>query len=368
MLTVTLPNTPGAFISRADRVKTFSRALSAIAKGAKENKSPFAMLEVDDPAAFILKAAQNPAMSTVPEYAGFLTREITAAFHDELAKESVMLRLGLDPRSRISLDGFKRLVFPVRNPGNKTLAGGFRAEGQAVRIGGLSLISKEMNAYSMGIIATATMELMDRSVEDLEAFLLKCMREDTAAALDPLAFSTEPGVPDISPRGLLFGAEEITSTDIRSDVNQALRAFVAKNGNRDTAVWLMHPTSAVAIQTAITESGVYNFPEFQTSRVIHGMPVVTGASFPRDKVVLLDLNELKFLWEFKGSKLTNDAMIVEEDTSPATVDGATAAGQSVRSLMQTNSIAIRTIHETDWLMTRDSIVYVSDIDSTWGQP
>lgn len=366
MLTVTLPNTPGAFVPRAERVKTFSRALSAIAKGARENKNPFAMLEADDPAAFVLKAAQNPAMSNVPEYAGFLTREITAAFHDELAKESVMLRLGLDTRSRVSLDGFKKLVFPMRNPG-KNMAGGFRDEGSPIKLGGLSLISKEMNAYSMGIIATATQELMDRSTEDLEAFLLKCMREDTAAVLDPLAFSTEPGVPDVSPRGLLFGAEEIASTDIRSDVNQALRAFVAKNGNRDAAVWLMHPTNAIAIQTAITESGVYNFPEFQTSKVIHGMPVVTGASFPRDKLVLIDLNELKFLWEFKGSKLTNEGTVVEEDTSPATVDGAPAAGQSVRSLMQTNSIAIRTIHETDWLMTRDSIVYVSGIDANWGQ-
>jgi hypothetical protein len=365
-INLTLPASPGQYVPPSARAGVVAKALASIAIAEHKKVHPLTLLADDDAAAHVIKAMQGPA-NTIDPYGNLLTQELTTGLLQSLETECVALRLGLSKSSRVSLDGLNELIFPSRAKGNKNFQGGFRQDGAPIKIGGMMLTAdKKIKPHSLSVIGTCTTEMMERSIEDFSAFILRTINEDTSAALDKFVWSTDPATA-ISPAGLLNGITPVPSVDVASDITNLLKDYVGKDGKPQQAVFIVHPENMIRLKSATSESGGLIYPEAMHNNCIRGVPTIaTGHHVPKDKIILIDVYALKMLFEFKGATPSADAALVEESENPVQQGESAAAGQQTRSLFQTGAIALRVMFETDYILTRPTISYV-ELPAGWGQ-
>ena len=307
------------------------------------------------------KAQQDPAFTNVAGYAQELVQEATGAFLDTLKPDSVIPRL---PLNRYSFDGYNSIKIPMRNPATTpNLAGAFRAEGDPIRVGALSLGSKTLTPKSLGIIGTFSMELLERSTPNIESVIRDAMITDTAEMLDAAFLSTTAGTATV-PAGLQTYATGgntaasggTTTADIIADIRGRLQAMTAANLGR-RPVFICSPARWYGVQLAVTAAGTPAFPEAAQGSLM-GIPVVTSVTVPADVVFLIDAAEVAFAGGAPRFMGTEVATIHEEGVQANVkpiVDDSTAPGVTanpVRSLYQTNSAALRTVWELDWTVMR----------------
>jgi HK97 family phage major capsid protein len=316
----------------------------------------------------MIKAAQNPAMTTVPEWAGALVREGYGAFMEELAVESVVPRLTLVPES---FDGFNSITVAARatNPtANPNLAAAFRGEGDPIRVGSVGLTAKKLTPKSMGIIGTFTMELFRRSTPNIENKIHDWMIEDTAIALDGIFLGAGAGTPK-QPAGisnnLAAGDTAASSGNTVANITADIRARAASmfgQGLGKRPVWIMNPQRALGLSLAITAAGTLAFPTMSAAGpTLLGAPVVTSITVPPNTVYLIDAGWITFAGgapEFLGTEVAT----IHEEYDQAAVAPIGSAGvpavvaAPVRSLYQTFSAALRALWEVDWLVLRPGAV------------
>jgi HK97 family phage major capsid protein len=305
------------------------------------------------------KAAQDPAMTNVAGWAQELTRESYGAFMDILRGESVVPRL---PLTRYEFAGAASIKVPQRNGATPNLAGAFRAEGAAIRVGALGLTAHILTPKSMGVIGTWTAELMERSTPQIEAIVRDAMIQDTATALDTAFLGATAGSITV-PAGLqtyASGADTTasagaTTANIITDVRGRLQQLMGQNLGR-RPVWIMNPARWIGVQLAVTAAGTPAFPEAAAGTLM-GYPVVTSTNVPSAVVFLIDAAEVAFAGGAPRFMGTEVATIHEEDTTPLPIiDDAAAPAKPVRSLFQTNSAALRCVWELDWAALRPGAV------------
>lgn len=302
----------------------------------------------------VTKAVQNPAMTNIQGYAEELTREAYGQFMDMLKPESVLPRL---PLNSFSFDGATSLNIPYRDAvASPNMAGGFRAEGAPIRVGGLTLGKLVLTPKSLGVIGTFTNELFERSTPSVESVIQSAMISDTAAMLDT-AFLGGTVASATAPGGILADAETavstgVTAADIIADLRGRVQALAGHNMGR-RPVWIMNPARAWGLQLAMTAAGTPLLPEM-TNNVLLGIPVVTSTIVPADKVYLVDGAEIFFAGGAPRFMATEMATIHEESVNPDPIDGASP----VRSLYQTNSSALRVLWQLDWKVARTGAVQV----------
>lgn len=306
------------------------------------------------------KAAQNPAMTNVANWAQELTQQSYGAFMDMLRGESVIPRL---PLTRYEFMGYASIRIPQRAAAaSPNLAGAFRAEGAPIRVGAMQLTAATLTPKSMGVIGTYTMELLERSTPQIEAIIRDAMIQDTATALDAAFLGNTAGSATV-PAGLqtyATGANTAasagaTTADIITDVRGRIQQITSLNLGR-RLVWVMNPARWYGVQLAVTAAGTPAFPE-ASSGTLMGIPVVTSTNVPAAIVYLIDASEVGFAGGAPRFLGTEVATIHEEDTAPLPiVDGAAAPAAPVRSLYQTNSAALRAVWELDWTVLRPGAV------------
>ncbi|WP_157731095.1 phage major capsid protein [Variovorax sp. HW608] len=317
-----------------------------------------------------LKGVQNPAMTDVPEWAGALVRETLAAFMDLLQPESVIPRLGLAP---LDFGGSAIIKVPYRLPtatGGNDLSGAFRKEGDPIRIGAARMGTKSLRSYSMGVIGTFTMEMLEASLLNFEQAVQRWMVEDTAKVLDTVFLDDRPEVADTRPAGLRYGLDAgdihassgVDPAQVQQDLRDAISAMTdALIGRRP--VWLMHPNRATGLSTMWNSVGLPAFPSMEANGTLMGYPVISSITVPKDLVFLIDTAEIAFAGGTPRFDYSTEASIVEQDGLPIT-DGVQSevetldAGTPARSLWQTNSGGIRALWNVSWARMRDHSVQV----------
>jgi hypothetical protein len=309
------------------------------------------------------KAAQNPAMTSVPEWAGALVRDGYGAFMEALQVESIVPRL---PLQREEFDGFNSISVAgrkTRAPDDPNLAGAFRAEGAPIRVGSASLEAKKLTPKSMGIIGTFTLELFKRSTPNIEQKIQDWMIEDTSIVLDGIFLGAGAGSPTI-PAGITNGLavhDTIASTgnsaaQIDADVRGRIAELMSHRMGR-RPVWIMNSARALGLAGAKTAAGTVLYPTMSESPPkLYNIPVQHGINVqPATTVILVDAAEIAFAGsapEFAGSEhATFHEEYVQADVKQI-VDGAGVVAQPVRNLFQTYSAALRGIWEVDWLVLR----------------
>ena len=115
----------------------------------------------------IVKTAQHPAMSNAPGYARELTRLAYGELIDQLRPVAILPQC-TPAAQQHSFNGAGAIYLPKRVGGSA--AGAFRAEGGPITVKGLMFGHALLTAKNLGVILTATEEMLHRSPIDLAAY------------------------------------------------------------------------------------------------------------------------------------------------------------------------------------------------------
>ena len=197
--------------------------------------------------------------------------------------------------------------------------------------------------------------------------------DDTGVAVDT-SFIDNVAISAIRPAGIRNGITGLTATAgsgftaLVADIKALTGALSAVNALRKP-VWIMNPVQLNAI--ALTESQGNGFP-FQdqiTSGSLVGYPVVVSSTVPAGMVILINAADLMVTQgEAPMFSVSDQATIHFEDTTPLQIttgaQGSAVAATPVRSMFQTDSLALRMILPMNWAMLRTgSVAWTSSV--TW---
>ena len=310
---------------------------------------------------FMTKGAQNPAMTNVASWAEELVQEGFGAFLDMIAVDSVVAQL---PLTRYTFNGYGSLKIPTRTkryPEDKNLAGAWTKEGDPIRVGAATLGSITLTPKKLGVIGTFTREIFERSTPNIETLIRSFMLEDTSIAIDTLFIGATAATAS-APAGILHGVTAITSSGstpdkIAADLSKAITAMTAAGGGR-TPYFIMNPARKMDLAFALNSVGTPAFPELANG-TLRNIPIATSLTVPMAEIILVDASAIGIAGGVPQFLASNQATVHEEyvaaDVKPI-VDGSTAPGVTanpVRSLYQTDSLALRMVIDIDWSVLRD---------------
>ena len=340
---------PGPSVERGKRGPIIGQVMAGMARSALETKAykPDPL----SPEGVVFKGISEPASTAnAPVH-----RQALAEFQEALGYESALLKI--EPKI-FDLDGYASIVLPHRDGLPADLAGGFRGEGQPIRVGGLRANSRRLEPHSLAVVATVSNETLERA-QGIEQILYRSAVEDTAAALDRHAFSAAPAVPGVSPPGLLLNALQDPSTDPFSAI-KGLVSVVAPRAKRP--VLLMSKATRVGVEFSMNALGGLQFPELNTSGFAMGMRVIECNALPLGRVIALDAAALAMVLRLDSIKMTGEGLIHEEDATPLPIiDGAGTIAPQVRELFSSNTSAIRFVWSCDFAWTRPNAISYADV-------
>lgn len=177
----------------------------------------------------IVKAVQNPAMSNVAGYAQELTQLAYGQFMDVLREESLLART-VPLGQQHQFNGSSSIYIPKRTGSTTQAAGEFRAEGAPIPVKGLTFTSQSLTPKNLGVILTATAEMLRRSSMDLASYFQRAIVADTGTALDALFLSATAGS-TTAPAGIQNGVaggdtRPASGTGTNADIVADLKAML----------------------------------------------------------------------------------------------------------------------------------------------
>ena len=305
----------------------------------------------------------NPPLATTftQGWAQEITTEAVAGFMDLLTPESVVPRL---PLTTLTFGGNSTIKVPMR-ASTPPMDADFLGEGDAIPVKYAGLSSKTLRQQKMGVIGTYTTELFERSTPNIVEIIRNAMIRDTAIKLDTAFLSNLAGS-EIQPAGMQNLAGTPIDGSGMGNVDGAIAAIKAAIiamsdkllGARPA--WVMHPSVAWSLQMMTTAIGQPAFPELANGTLV-GIPVYTSVTVPADLIFLIDCAEIVFAYEGPRFAASDQATLHMADPALPLNDGTTVA-QPVRSLFQSDSMALRTIWHLTWDQMRDgAVVLINDV-------
>jgi HK97 family phage major capsid protein/HK97 family phage prohead protease len=313
---------------------------------------------------WIGRAAANPAMTTVTGWAAELVQTVYAAFMQSLMPLSVFPRLsakGLD----LSFGRAGKISIPTRAL-TPTIAGSFVGEGQPIPVRQGVFTAQVITPKKLGVITTFTREMDEHSIPAIEAVLRQAVQEDTAVAIDTVLLDANPATV-IRPPGLLNGVTPITATAgggftaLVGDIKALTGALLtATRGNVRNPVWIMNPQQVnSAGLTPAPASGVFPFKPVDGK--LNNWPIIDSGTVPLGTMIAMDAADFVSAGEAPRFEVSDQATLHEEDTTPLPIVGAGSPGtvaSPVRSLFQTDSLALRLVQPMNWMNRRTGVVQV----------
>jgi HK97 family phage major capsid protein len=218
----------------------------------------------------------------------------------------------------------------------------------------------------MAVITSFTRELMETSTPNIDTQLRDMIGRHTSVALDTVLLDNNPAT-TVRPAGLRNGVSGLTPTTgggfnaLVGDLKNLLGVLVAANSLRNP-VWIMNPQQALSIALTQSAAGVGVFPfkaEIEAGRLM-GYPVITSPTVPATMVILVDAADFASLsGDDARFELSDQATLHMEDTTPlpiGTPGTPPVVAAPVRSMFQTDSIALRMIMPMNWTMRRSGLV------------
>lgn len=314
----------------------------------------------------VTRAASVPATTTQTGWAAELVQTAFVDFMDSLLPKSVYAQL----RDRGGRFGFGRngiVTLPSRNVGT-SIAGSFVAQGNAIPVRQAAFNAITLNPKKMAVITTFTREIAEHSTPSIEAVLKQAMEEDTTVAVDTILLDNVAASP-VRPAGLRNGVSAITPTvgggfnALVIDIKALVGALItASNGNLRQPVFIMNPVQALSISLTQNAGGDFPFAAGIERQTLNGYPVITSSTVPVGTVYLIDAADF---FTATGDEprfdVSDQATLHMEDTAPTQIGTAgtpNAVAAPVRSMFQTDSLALRMIIDMNWAMRRSGVVAV----------
>jgi HK97 family phage major capsid protein/HK97 family phage prohead protease len=314
-------------------------------------------------AVVVNKAAVAPADTTTSAWAGALVQTAIGDFFELLLPQSVYPRLSqIGGRFGFGRNGTVSL--PTRDA-TPTVAGSFVAEGGAipVRRAGFSAIT--LTPKKMAVITTFTREITERSTPAIEQLLRNAIQEDTAVSIDSVLLDANAATA-VRPAGLRNGITTAAGTAgggfaaVVADLKAILGGLItATNGNIRNPVWLMNPAQALALSLTQNAGGDFPFEQEVNGSKFRGYPIIQSTTVPAGVVIIVDAADFfSATGDDPKFDVSDQATLHMEDTTPLAIGTAGApntVAAPVRSLFQTDSLALRMILPINWALRRTGV-------------
>ena len=348
-----------------------ARALAAWTKQ-HVTKDPFEKIlrdgyNNDEMTNIVLRAAVNPAMTTVATWAAELVQTSNVDFLDRLIPNFIFPQLKAMGNS-YTFGNSGVLKIPVR-ANTPTLAGAWTGEGAAKPVKKMSFSTVTLSPTKLSVISTFSEEMATYGMPSIEGIIRQAMSDDTGIALDSYLIDNVAASAGIRPAGLLNGVTPITAsvlTPAPSAMVADLKALVgaitaAGGGGRGPIAILINPAQALTLSFAQTTTGDFLFSDQAQAASKFGVRFIVSATVPAAKVIAVDAADFATaLGDTPRFAVSTEATLHEEDTTPLAL-GTGAQGSGVlavpmRSLFQTDAVAIRMSLYVSWAMRRASMV------------
>jgi HK97 family phage major capsid protein len=346
------------------------RALSAWAVQTGSHESIENALRVhyknDEKVLAVLKAAVNPAQTTVAGWAQELIQTANQGFLDRLLPSSIYPTLSGRGSKYTFSNSAGIIKIPTRTT-TQTLAGAWVAEAAPKPVKRLSFSSITLNPYKLAVISTFSEEMAAYSTPAIEGIIREAMGNDTGVALDTYIIDAVAASAGVRPAGLLNGVTPITASVLTTatdkmiaDLKALVGALVAAGSTGDNIVILVNPAQAISMNFAMTTTGDFLFDGPAGAGARFGVTILASSTVAAGRVIAIDCNELATATgDTPRFAISNEATLHEEDTTPLAI-GTTGSPATVaapaRSLFQTDSIAIRLTLYVSWAMRRTGFV------------
>lgn len=354
---------PGDLIIRSAVVQVLAHierrsALDVLTGRYGEDDSIKTMLDIT------ARAATAPANTTTPGWAAELVQTATLDFIDTLVAKSIypVLR-DLGGRFTFGRNGVVSIPARASTP---SVAGSFVAQGSPIPVRQAGFSATSLTPKKMAVITTFTREIAEKSTPDIEQVLRTAIQEDTGVAIDTVLLDANAAT-TVRPAGLRNGITGLTPaanggfTALVADLKGLVGALiVSSGGNIRQPVWVMNPVQALSI--SLTQNGAGDFPFAADLRAgtLLGYPVAQSATVPNGTVALVDAADFfTATGDEPRFEVSDQAVLHMEDTAPAQISAAgtpNVVAAPIRSMFQTDSLALRMIMDLNWAMRRAGMV------------
>jgi HK97 family phage major capsid protein/HK97 family phage prohead protease len=353
----TRERSPGEFVFKTAVVR-----LNAFVNKTNPGEVAEALYANDSEAVTVIKSAVAPAQTTVPGWAEELTRYDIQGYMDILHPVSVWRQLAAEGQS-LNFNGASLIKVPGRNI-TPQVAGSFVGEAGLIPVKKLGFVSASIYPYKMAVLSTFSNEIIQQSTPSVEAIVRQAMIDDTAQAIDLALLSLNAAVVGVRPPGIQVGMTTSASAgitlanviaDARLMITHVTTALCRK------PVWIMHPARIQGLALLTNATGQFMFREELATGKWFGYPILSSTNVPPTVVFLVDAADFISAFDAPQFETSNQATIIEADDDgtppyvgpPAGIEDIGSAAAStppatVRSLFQTDSVALRQIMPLSW--------------------
>lgn len=276
------------------------------------------------------------------------------------------------------IQGMTRVPFNVRW-GSQTAgsSGYWVGEGKPIPVSKLTFGSGSLGIAKAAGLVVLTKELIMSSSPNAEVLVRNDLAASIAQFLDQQFIAPDyAAVANVSPASITNGvaptaATGTTSAFLRADVQTLFGTWIAANVDPSTAVWIMTPTTALAISLMLNALGQPVFPGItMNGGTFMGLPVIVSNSAKQVGSPVAGEGNLLVLVNAKDIAMADEGGLTIDASSEASIemkDDPTNASKtpttatSMVSMFQTDSVALRAIRFINWVKRRSTaVVYVKD--------
>lgn len=319
----------------------------------------------------ITRAATAPATTTTAGWAAELAATGEGAWFNAIMAGSIFQPVA-GRGMNITLGRYAQISMPTR-AATPTIAGSFVAEGAPIPVRQAAFTAVVLGLKKMAVITSYTREIAEHSTPQIETILRQLIMDDTGVAVDTV-FIDNVAASSIRPAGIRAGVAGLTPTTgggfaaLVGDLKAMVGALAAVNA-MGSLVWIMNPVQQIAISLTQNAGGDFPFQADINANRLLGYGVVVSSTVPAGMVILINADDLMVVQgDTPRFDVSDQATLHFEDTTPLQVtsgaQGSAVAATPVRSMFQTDSLALRMILPMNWAMRRTgSVAWVTAV--TW---
>jgi HK97 family phage prohead protease len=304
------------------------------------------------------RAATAPATTTTSTWAAELAVVGQGAWFNALMAGSIFQPVA-SRGMNITLGRNASISMPTRQA-TPTIAGSFVAEGAPIPVRQAAFTAVTIGLKKMAVITSYTREIAEHSTPEIETILRQLIMDDTGVAVDTV-FIDATSSTAVRPAGIRSGVAGQTPTAgggftaLVGDI-KLLVGILAGMNSLSNPVWIMNPVQQIAISLTQNAGGEFPFQAEINGNRLMGYPVVISSTVPAGMIILINADDLMVVQgDTPRFDVSDQATLHFEDTTPAQIStpgSPNVVAAPVRSMFQTDSLALRMILPMNWAIRR----------------
>ena len=315
--------------------------------------------------ALVTKADATIATTTTSGWASQLVQTATAELLELLTPFSIYPGLSASG-IKVTFNNNQGAITIPSISTDAALAGGFVLEGDPIPVGRFTTASTSLVPHKFAVITTMSKEAAKYTTPALEGVLRRSILRRTAITLDGLLLDATAGS-TTRPAGLLNGVSAAASgygggdyKAVLEDINTIMAPFDTANAGRMMAL-IMHPAQARKLAMMPGPDGTFGWAD----RFMAGFKVLTSTSATANRLIAVDAEDFATATgDTPEFDVSEQATLHMSDAPGELVTAAGTVNDPMRSMFQTNSMALRMILPLTWKMRRSGMVQWIDT-TTW---